>query len=106
MLETPPRSRTAVTLDAMNTFCQAWAGAYDAVLYCCDRFSQYQHGDPYRAKVLDLQSAANRVVRSTCASTGQNVIDIPPGMTTSERVRWIAARLAKLGITTSARPAS
>jgi hypothetical protein len=31
-----------------------------------------------------------------------NVIDIPPGMTTAERVRWIAARLAKLGIT--ARP--
>ena len=106
MLETPPRSRTAVTLDAMNTFCQAWAGAYDAVLYCCDRFSQHQHGDPYRAKVLDLQSAADRVIRSTCASTGQNVIDIPPGMTTSERVRWIAARLAKLGITTDARPAS
>ncbi len=102
VLETPPRSRAAVTLDAMNTFCRAWAGTYDAVFYCCDRFSQHQQGDPYRAKVLDLQSAADRVVRSTCASVGQNVIDIPPGMTTAERVRWIAARLAKLGIT--ARP--
>ena len=77
-------------------------GTYDAVFYCCDRFSQHQQGDPYRAKVLDLQSAADRVVRSTCASVGQNVVDIPPGMTTAERVRWIAARLAKLGIT--ARP--
>jgi hypothetical protein len=76
------------------------------VFYCCDRFSQHQPGDPYRVKVLDLQSAADRVVRSTCASTGQNVIDIPPGMTTSERVRWIAARLARLGITTGARTAS
>ena len=72
----------------------------------CDRFSQHQQGDPYRAKVLDLQSAADRVARSTCASTGQKVIDIPPGMTTTERVRWIAARLAKLGIATDARPAS
>lgn len=62
-------------------------------------------GDPYRAKVLDLQSAADRVVRSTCASTGQKVIDIPPGMTTTERVRWIATRLAKLGIAASVRPA-
>ena len=106
MLETPPHSRAAVTLDAMNTFCRAWAGTYDAVLYCCDRFSQHQYGDPYRAKVLDLQSAADRVVRSTCASTGHKVIDIPPGMTTTERVRWIAARLTRLGITTAARTAS
>ncbi len=102
VLETPPRSRAAVTLEAMNAFCRAWAGTYDAVFYCCDRYSQHQQGDPYRAKVLDLQSAADRVVRSTCASVGQNVIDIPPGMTTGERVRWIATRLAKLGIT--ARP--
>jgi predicted ATPase len=91
VLEAPPRSRTAVTLDAMNTFCRAWAGTYDAVLYCCDRFSQHQEGNPYRARVLDLQSAADRVVRSTCASVGQKVIDLPPGMTTAERVRWIAA---------------
>jgi hypothetical protein len=89
----------------MNTFCQAWAGTYDAVFYCCDRYSQHQDGDPYRAKVLDLQSAADRVIRSTCASVGQRVIDIPPAMTTSERVRWIASRLAKLGITADARAA-
>ena len=54
---------------------------------------------PYRAKVLDLQTAADRVVRSTCASVGQRVIDIPPNMTTDERVRWIAARVTRLGIT-------
>jgi hypothetical protein len=83
----------------MRTFCQAWAAAYDAVFYCCDRFSQHQQGDPYRAKVLDLQPAADRVVRSTCASVGQRVIDIPPNMTTSERVHWIAGKLTKLGIT-------
>jgi predicted ATPase len=98
VLETPPRSHAAATLDALKTFCQAWAGVYDAVFYCCDRFSQYQEGDPYRAKVLDLQSAADRVVRSTCASVGQKVIDIPPNMTTSERVRWIAGQLPRLGI--------
>ena len=106
VLETPPRGHAAVTLDAMDTFCRAWAGTYDAVFYCCDRFSQHQQGDLYRAKVLDLQSAADRVVRSTCASVGQKVIDIPPGMTTAERVRWIAARLAKLSIATSVRTAS
>jgi predicted ATPase len=99
VLQTPPRSRAAAVLTAMETFCHAWAGTYDAVFYCCDRFSQHQAGDPYRAKVLDLQPAADRVVRSTCATVGQRVIDIPPSMTTSQRVQWIAERVTKLGIT-------
>jgi hypothetical protein len=83
----------------MKRFCEAWAPAYDAVFYCCDRYGQHQQGDPYRAKVLDLQTAADRVVRSTCATVGQRVIDIPPNMTTAERVKWIAARVTRLGIT-------
>ena len=99
VLQTPPGSREAAVLKAMNGFCEAWAPTYDAVFYCVDRFDQHQQGDPYRAKVLDLQTAADRVVRSTCAAVGQRVIDIPPNMTTDERVRWIAARVTRLGIT-------
>jgi hypothetical protein len=106
VLQTPPGSREAAVLEAMKAFCEAWAPTYDAVFYCCDRFDQHQQGDPYRAKVLDLQTAADRVVRSTCATVGQRVIDIPPNMTTSERVRWIAARVTKLGITTDLPEAS
>jgi hypothetical protein len=106
VLETPPGSREAAVLEAMKTFCEAWAGTYDAVFYCCDRFDQHQVGDPYRSKVLDLQPAADRVVRSTCATVGQRVIDIPPNMTTAERVRWIAARVTKLGLTRDAPVAS
>jgi predicted ATPase len=102
VLQTPPGSREAAVLDAMKAFCEAWAGTYDAVFYCCDRFAQHQAGDPYRSKVLDLQPAADRVVRSTCATVGQRVIDIPPNMTTAERVRWITARVTKLGITRDA----
>jgi len=34
---------------------------YDIVFCCCDNYAQEQAGDPYRAKVLDLQSAADRV---------------------------------------------
>jgi predicted ATPase len=98
VLETPPSSRAAATCAAMEAFCHAWAGVYDAVFYCCDRFSQHQFGDSYRAKVLDLQPAADRVVRSTCATVGQRVIDIPPNMTTTQRVDWIARRVTKLGI--------
>jgi len=75
---------------------RAAAGLKPAVLY---RFGQHQRGDPYRANVLDLQTAADPVVRATRATAGQRVIDIPPNMTTSGRVQWIAARLTRLGIT-------
>ena len=74
-----PAARAAATLAAMEAFCHAWAGSYDVVFYCCDRFSQHQTGDPYRAKVLDLQPAADRVVRSTCATVGQRSNRANPG---------------------------
>jgi hypothetical protein len=83
---------------------RAWVPAYDVVFYCCERFAQHQAGDPYRSKVLDLQSAADRVVRSTCATVGQRVIDIPPNMSTAERVRWTAARVTRPGSLRTHRP--
>jgi predicted ATPase len=97
-LKTPPGSREQATIKAMEAMCRAWADTYDAVFYCCDKFDQQQPGDPYRSKVLTLQSAADRVVRSTCATVGQRVIDIPPRMSTADRVRWVAKRVADLGI--------
>jgi hypothetical protein len=75
VLQTPPGSREAAVLEAIRGFCEAWAPTYDAVFYCCDRFGQHQAGDSYRSKVLNLQTAADRVVRSTCATVGQRVID-------------------------------
>jgi len=100
VLPAPPGSREAAVLQAMEGFCRAWAGVYDAVFYCCDHYSQHQPGDPYRAQVLNLQPAADRVVRSICATVGQNITDIPPSMTNTSRVQWIAARLTKLGLST------
>jgi hypothetical protein len=70
------------------------------VFYCCDQFAQEQTGDPYRSKVLDLQPAADRVVRQICTTVGQSVIDIPPKMTTADRVLWIAGQVTKLSINT------
>jgi predicted ATPase len=98
VLPAPPGSREAAVLQAMEGFCRAWACVYDAVFYCCDQFSQHQAGDPYRAKVLDLQPAADRVVRSMCATVGQRVTDIPPGLTTAARIQWITTRITKLGL--------
>jgi predicted ATPase len=104
VLDAPPGSREAAVLNAMETFCRTWAPAYDAVFYCCDNYAQQQTGDPYRAKVLDLQSAADRVVRQTCATVGQHIIDIPPGMTTAERVSWIASQVKRLSQKAAPRP--
>jgi predicted ATPase len=98
VLEASPRSQTAASLAAMEEFCRAWAGTYDAVFYCCDRFGQRQTGDPYRAKVIDLQPAADQVVRATCTAVGQRIIDIPPNMTTSRRVLWIADQVTRLAV--------
>lgn len=50
VLATPPRSSEAATLSAMEAFCRVWAGVYDVVFYCCDRFALEQAGDLYRAK--------------------------------------------------------
>ena len=100
VLDAPPGSRTAASLAAMEEFCRAWAWAYDAVFYCCDQFGQSQIGDPYRAKVLDLQTAADRAVRTTCATVGQRIVDIPPNMTTMQRVQWVADQVTELAVTT------
>ena len=95
VLDTPAGSREAAVLDAMEAFCRAWAPSYDVVFYCCDNYIQEQAGDPYRAKVLALQSAADRVVRQTCATVGQHIIDVPPGMTSAERVSWVASKVRR-----------
>ncbi len=98
VLPAAPGSREGAVLAAMEGFCRAWAPVYDVVFYCCDSFSQQQSGDPYRARVLDLQDAADRVVRQICATVGQHIIDIPPGLRTGERVAWIAQQVARLGV--------
>ncbi|WP_018639384.1 AAA family ATPase [Parafrankia elaeagni] len=93
-----PEGPHAPVLRAMETFCRAWAPVYDAVFYCTDKFDQQQLGDPYRSRVLDIQPAADRVVRSICATVGQRIYDIPPNMPTSARVGWIAEQLTALGL--------
>jgi hypothetical protein len=39
VLSAPPGSRAAACLEAMEAFCRAWAGVYDAVFYCYDQFA-------------------------------------------------------------------
>jgi hypothetical protein len=58
-LEAPPGSQDAEVVPAMEMFCRAWAPVYDAVFYCPDHYGAQQGGDPFRAKVIDLQEDAS-----------------------------------------------
>ncbi|WP_285222944.1 hypothetical protein [Frankia nepalensis] len=42
-------------------------------------------------------------MRSICATVGQRIYDIPPNMSTSQRVGWIAEQLTALGLAPTAR---
>ena len=51
----------AAEVDAMETFCRAWAPTYDLVFFTHDHY--IQPSDGFRAKVAALQGPASRVDR-------------------------------------------
>ncbi len=92
----PPHD--APVVDAMLQLCATTAGLYDAVLYTSDTFSTRQHGDALRSKVADQQPDIDRTLRETAAHAGLALIDIPHGLTTAERVRWISSHLQEMDL--------
>lgn len=94
VLDAPPGSHTGEVLDAMAAFCAAWAPAYDAVIFCLDRF--HQPADPFRAKVNHLQDATATAVRSACTDAGVRLLDLPAGLDPAARVGWVTRRVDPL----------
>jgi hypothetical protein len=99
VLDPATEAQTAPVLDAMEQFCRAWAPVYDLVLYAGDQYQQ--PADPYRTKVLALQTATARAIRDTCARVGVELHDIPLGLAVAERVTWVAQQVDQLLSTTS-----
>lgn len=95
VLPAPPDGHEAAVLDAMAALCRAWAPvAYDAVFYLPD---QYNHSDdPLRAKVSHLQAQTADAVRDVCAAVGVELVDVPAGLDTADRVAWISRRVDAL----------
>lgn len=92
-------ARTAAVLGALEALSVAWApGAYDAVIYASDHFAQASGGDRYRSKVLGLQTAVGQGVRQACTTAGVRMLDLPLGLDTPARVRWIDGQLRTLGL--------
>lgn len=92
----PERDHQVV--DAMLAMCLATAGLYDAVDYARDAFDPDQPGDALHAKVAGQQAGIDAAIRDTAAQAGIMLTDIPRGLATSERVRWISAHLAETGV--------
>ena len=91
VLDSPPGSREADVVAAMENFCRAWAPVYDAVFYCPDHYGAQHDGDPYRARVLDLQDATDRALRAACSDSDVSLVELPAGLTVDERVRQVMA---------------
>jgi hypothetical protein len=90
---------TEQTLAAMEMMCRAWMPqAYDLVVYCRDRFDQKAGGDQFRTKVLRLQDDADQAVYAACKDSGVRMAELPVGLGTAERVRWITDRVSALGL--------
>jgi predicted ATPase len=98
VLDPPPGTREAAVVAAMEVFCRAWAPVYDAVFYCPDRFGAQQGGDPFRARVLDLQDETDRMLRDACDDTGISLVELPRGLTVDERVGRVMATVESLGL--------
>jgi hypothetical protein len=92
LLAIRPGSIDEAVLDAMQHFCRAWAPTYDRVFFTRDHYSQPSDG--FRVKVEGLQDTASTALREAYRQAGVNLVDVPAGLETDERVTWIASRVA------------
>jgi len=88
--------------DAMLGLCAATASLYDAVLYVSDAFDPRQREDALRSKVAGQQAGIDTALRQIAAQAGIGLIDVPRGLTTPQRVRWISGHLAETEVLGSA----
>lgn len=98
LLRVEPGTWDAETADAMDGFCRAWGQVYDAVFFCQDHYRTRKRGDRYRSRVADLQVQADGLVRAEYTRLCQPIIEIPRGLDMDKRVRWVVARINKLGL--------
>ena len=90
--------RTPPSSTRCSRYARATAGLYDAVLYATDTFDPHQPGDALRAKVAGQQAGIDAALRETAAQAGITLTDIPRGLATPDRVRWVSEYLAESGV--------
>ncbi|GAA4806232.1 hypothetical protein [Streptomyces ziwulingensis] len=97
----PSEPDVASILGAAEMYSRAWMPhAYDAVVYCRDRYDQKAGGDRMREKVLAVQNPADDAIHEALRTVPRlPVLEMPLGLTVAERVRWTVARVDELGLT-------
>jgi energy-coupling factor transporter ATP-binding protein EcfA2 len=96
----PTEPGTAAVLAAADAMCRAWMPlAYDAIVYCRDRYDQKAGGDRMREKVLSLQEDSDTAIFKACRATGVPILEVPTGLTVAERVHWTVGVVEKMGLT-------
>ncbi|MGH3938586.1 MAG: hypothetical protein ACRDTG_08095 [Pseudonocardiaceae bacterium] len=74
LLDIAPDSAEAAVLDAMGSFCQAWAPTYDMVFFTHDHYSRPSDG--FRAQVDGLQHTAATALRELYQQLDVAVVDM------------------------------
>ncbi|MFJ8143373.1 hypothetical protein [Streptomyces sp. NPDC096013] len=95
----PTELGTASVLAAAEGMCRAWMPiAYDAIVYCRDRYDQKAGGDRMRQKVLSIQDESDAAIYDACRATGVPMLEMPMGLSVSERVQWTMGRVGEMGL--------
>ncbi len=95
----PAEPGTAEVLAAAEALCQAWMPlAYDAIVYCRDRYDQKAGGDRMREKVLTLQDKSDTAIHEACTMPGVQILEMPTGLTVAQRVQWTMERIGNMGL--------
>jgi hypothetical protein len=95
----PTEPGTATVLAAAEAMCRAWMPiAYDAIVYCRDRYDQKAGGDRMREKVLGIQDESDTAIYDACRATGVPMLEMPTGLTVSARVQWTVERVGNMGL--------
>ncbi|MEV8344567.1 AAA family ATPase [Streptomyces niveus] len=95
----PTEPGTAGVLAAAEAMCRAWMPiAYDAVVYCRDRYDQKAGGDRMREKVLNIQDESDSAIYAACRATGVPVLEMPRDLNVAERVQWTVERVEEMGL--------
>ncbi|MFC8428537.1 AAA family ATPase [Streptomyces sp. NPDC057253] len=91
---------TGAVLAAAESLCRAWMPmAYDAIVYCRDRYDQKAGGDRMREKVLAIQDEADEAIFEACRAVNVPLLEMPTGLSVAERVQWTVARVGEMGLT-------
>lgn len=95
----PIEPGTASVLTAAEAMCRAWMPiAYDAIVYCRDRYDQKAGGDRMRQKVLNIQDESDTAIYEACRATGVPILEMPTGLTVAERVQWALKQMGDMGL--------